>query len=92
MTESTNSQSSSNGKAKASPAWSQADLTPLKAAGLRLDGAILRLELAGAFRTLSAAELNEVGEEFLSAQEEYRTLLANLTGSDPHAIARRLLR
>ena len=69
-----------------------AALTPLEAAGLRLDAAIIRFELAGAFATLSPAGFGDAEEEFLTAQDGYRALLQQITGADPDTILRRLAR
>lgn len=67
-------------------------LTPLEAAGLRLDAAIIRFELAGAFATLSPSGFGDAEEEFLAAQDGYRALLQQITGADPDTILRRLAR
>ena len=67
-------------------------LTPLEAAGLRLDAAIIRFELAGAFATLSPSGFGDAEEEFLAAQDSYRALLQLITGADPDGILRRLAR
>lgn len=69
-----------------------AGLAPLEAAGLRLDAAIIRFELAGAFATLSPEGFGDAEEEFLAAQDGYRRLLQELTGADPDGILRRLAR
>jgi hypothetical protein len=72
--------------------WSSDGLAPLEVAGLRLDAAILRLELADAFAVLSPANFADVETEFLAAQDAYRTILSELTGTDPETILRRLAR
>ena len=68
------------------------ELTPLEAAGLRLDAAIIRFELAGAFVTLSPAGFGDAEEEFFVAQDAYRDELCRITGADPDGILRRLAR
>lgn len=68
------------------------DLTPLEAAGLRLDAAIIRFELAGAFATLNPGRFGDAEEEYLAAQQDYRALLCEITSADPDGILRRLAR
>jgi hypothetical protein len=70
----------------------EADLTPLEAAGLRLDAAIIRFELAGAFAVLSPGRFGDAEEDYLAAQQAYRALLREITRADPDAILRRLAR
>ena len=69
-----------------------ADLTPLEAAGLRLDAAIIRFELAGAFAVLNPGRFGDAEEEYFAAQQAYRELLREITGADPDGILRRLAR
>ncbi len=69
-----------------------ADLTPLEAAGLRLDAAIIRFELAGAFAVLNPGRFGDAEEEYFAAQHAYRELLREITGADPDGILRRLAR
>jgi hypothetical protein len=69
-----------------------ADLTPLEAAGLRLDAAIIRFELAGAFAVLNPGRFGDAEDEYFSAQQAYRELLREITGADPDGILRRLAR
>jgi hypothetical protein len=67
-------------------------LNPLEAAGLRLDAAIIRFELAGAFATLSPAGFGDAEEEYFAAQHAYRDRLREITGADPDVVLRRLAR
>jgi hypothetical protein len=76
----------------ASPPGPDGDLTPLEAAGLRLDAAIIRFELAGAFATLNPGRFGDAEEEYFVAQQAYRDLLQDITGADPDGILRRLAR
>jgi hypothetical protein len=76
----------------ASPPAPEVDLTPLEAAGLRLDAAIIRFELAGAFATLNPGRFGHAEEEYFAAQQAYRELLQEITGADPDGILRRLAR
>jgi hypothetical protein len=69
-----------------------AELTPLEAAGLRLDAAIIRFELAGAFATLSPIGFGDAEEEYFAAQMAYRDVLQQVTAADPDGILRRLAR
>jgi hypothetical protein len=69
-----------------------ADLTPLEAAGLRLDAAIIRFELAGAFAVLNPGRFGDAEEEYFAAQQAYRDMLQTITGADPDGILRRLAR
>ncbi len=75
-----------------SPPAPDADLTPLEAAGLRLDAAIIRFELAGAFAVLNPGRFGDAEEEYFAAQQAYRELLRDITGADPDGILRRLAR
>ena len=75
-----------------SPPAVEADLTPLEAAGLRLDAAIIRFELAGAFATLNPGRFGDAEEDYFAAQQAYRALLHEITGADPDGILRRLAR
>ena len=68
------------------------DLGPLEAAGLRLDAAIIRFELAGAFATLAPAGFADAEDEFFAAHDAYREILRDITGADPDGILRRLAR
>jgi len=68
------------------------ELTPLEAAGLRLDAAIIRFELAGAFAVLNPGRFGDAEEEYFAAQQAYRELLGEITGADPDGILRRLAR
>ena len=70
----------------------ETELTPLEAAGLRLDAAIIRFELAGAFAVLNPGRLGDAEEEYFAAQQAYRDLLREITGADPDGILRRLAR
>ena len=74
------------------PAESAGELTPLEAAGLRLDAAIIRFELAGAFATLSPIDFGDAEEDYFAAQQAYRDVLQQVTGADPDGILRRLAR
>jgi hypothetical protein len=74
------------------PADPEADLTPLEAAGHRLDAAIIRFELAGAFAVLNPGRFGDAEEEYFDAQHAYRELLREITGADPDGILRRLAR
>jgi hypothetical protein len=68
------------------------ELTPLEAAGLRLDAAIIRFQLAGAFAVLNPGRFGDAEEEYFAAQQAYRDLLREITGADPDGILRRLAR
>jgi hypothetical protein len=68
------------------------DLDLLETAGRRLDAAVIRFELAGAFATLSPAGFAGAEEEFFAAQDGYRETLRDITGADPDGILRRLAR
>ena len=70
----------------------ETELTPLEAAGLRLDAALIRFELAGAFATLNPGRFGDAEEEYFAAQQAYRDLLHEITGADPDGILRRLAR
>ena len=76
----------------ASPPALEVDLTPLEAAGLRLDAAIIRFELAGAFATLNPGRFGDAEQDYFAAQQAYRALLQEITGADPDGILRRLAR
>jgi hypothetical protein len=67
-------------------------LSPLEAAGLRLDAAIIRFELAGAFATLSPEGFGDAEDEYLAAHDAYRELLQQVTATDTDSILRRLAR
>lgn len=68
------------------------ELTPLESAGLRLDAAIIRFELSGAFASLNPQRFSDAEDEYFAAQKAYRDVLQSITGAEPDGILRRLAR